>query len=80
MDQYHLGEVAGQALSELEKLEAEVAQLASDNSTLRRERDDARYQIAVMSRCLDAYQKTISAYVEAEKKRNSRDPWGYREK
>ena len=80
VEQYHLGEVAEKALSELEQLEAKFAQLDADTATLRRERDDAKYQISVLSRCLDAYQKTISAYVEAEKKRNSRDPWGYQAK
>lgn len=81
MDQYHLGEIAGQALSELEKLEAEVGQLAADNATLRKERDDARYQVAVLTRTLDTLHRTVQAFVAAEQKRRTAkaDPWGYEE-
>lgn len=82
MSEYHLGDKLGQALGEMEKLEAKVAsaeQLAADNAALRRERDALREQIAILIMTQGQMQRTIAAFVAAAQKaqQQKRDPWGY---
>lgn len=81
----------GQAMSELEKLEADIhnlparektsGELMAQIATLRRERDEANYRIGVMMRVMDQQAKTIAAFVVAAQKaqQQKRDPWGYEE-
>ena len=80
MDQYHLGEIAEKALSELEKVEATAEKLMAENATLRRERDEARFQVQVLTRTLDQMQKTVAAFVAAARNPSEKnaDMWGYR--